>query len=131
MRRYGWLIVTVGIAVGGVAMAARPTKRLSDEERGAQLYERHCVQCHGTTAAGDGPATAALVAKVPDLRGGKLTADTREAQARLVLDGKGAMPSFSTSFDRYDAHRVLRHMERISGGAGADAPVTEPPSAPE
>lgn len=109
------------------AWAASPTKRLSDEARGELLYDRHCVQCHGTTTAGHGPAAEALVAEVPDLRG-KITRETRDAQAKLVLEGRGAMPSFDLSFDRYDARRILRHMERLAKkGDAPEEPDTAQP----
>jgi mono/diheme cytochrome c family protein len=32
----------------------------SDLGRGKAVYERHCLSCHGTNGAGDGPAAASL-----------------------------------------------------------------------
>ena len=32
----------------------------SDFGRGKAVYERHCLSCHGTNGAGDGPAAASL-----------------------------------------------------------------------
>jgi hypothetical protein len=40
----------------------------------------------------------------------------------VVLAGQGSMPSFSLSFDRYDARRVWRHMQRV---ATSDIPDTD------
>ncbi len=116
MRHIRSLCVLV-LAVLAVLLATpgHAEKRMSDEERGALLYDRHCVQCHGLEAAGDGPATAQLVAPVPDLRDA-MTKANRYAHATAVLDGAGAMPGFSISFDRYDARRVVRHMERAARG---------------
>lgn len=124
------------LLLAGVAVAARPTKRLDDLERGKQLYERHCIQCHGAKAAGDGAAAAAMVAKVPDLRVGKLTSANQELMVVSVLDGKGPMPSFETSFDRYEARRLLRYMQTLADGKAEDtapaAPAApEPPGEPE
>lgn len=124
MRKFWWLPV-FGVVIAGIALAGRPTKRLSDDDRGKQLYDRHCVQCHGPNAAGDGLAAAALVHPVPDLRDGKLSVGNRDAMAIVVIDGKNAMPSFEASFDRYDARRVLRWMEKQANGS-ADAPVETP-----
>ena len=56
-------LATLTLFVGLASEAARPTKRLSDEARGQLLYERHCVQCHGLQAAGDGPLTAETAAQ--------------------------------------------------------------------
>lgn len=124
------------VILTGVAIAARPTKRLDDAERGKQLYERHCVQCHGPKVAGDGAAAAALIAKVPDLRAGKLTNANQEAMVVVVLDGKGPMPSFETSFDRYEARRLLRYMQSLADGKAEETPpaapaAPEPPGEPE
>jgi cytochrome c553 len=120
-----WSLPLALLLVGGVAWSGRPSKRLSDEARGEQLYDRHCVQCHGATGAGDGAAAAALVAKVPDLRG-QLTADNREEKAKAVLYGKGVMPGFESSFDKYDARRALRHMEKLAREGSGEPPAEEP-----
>jgi high-affinity iron transporter len=96
------------LLVASLALGAPPApKRLTDAERGKELYERHCVACHGATAAGDGPAASALVAPVPDLRG---KVDPSAARVDVVRFGRGAMPAFEASFDEADAQRVLRHM---------------------
>lgn len=122
-------LVPAVLLVVGVAWAGQPSKRPTDEERGRELYERHCVQCHGATVAGDGPVAAALVKKVPDLSGETaLSADNREANVTVVLDGRGLMPSYVASFDRYDARRVMRYMERVARDPAA---ATAEPEAPE
>lgn len=66
------LLGGVGVLLGAVACATtgtpevaglRPPPAPSRLERGAALYARHCVLCHGSTGAGDGPAAAYLVPK--------------------------------------------------------------------
>ncbi len=37
-------------------------------EAGRRLYQAHCAACHGQHGAGDGPGTATLAARPPDLR---------------------------------------------------------------
>ncbi len=127
LRWFSWVVPFAVLLVASAAWATRPSKRLGDEARGEQLYTRHCVQCHGVSGAGDGPAAAALVAKVPDLRG-EVTGKNREAHAQIVLDGKGVMPGFEASFDRYDARRVLRHMEKVGRAAEGEVPVDGDPA---
>lgn len=100
------------LAVPVLALAGRPSKRLSDHDRGELLYQRHCMQCHGATNAGNGPAAEHLVAVVPDLRGG-MSQERREELVPVLLDGRGSMPSFQESFGRYDARRVLRYMAML------------------
>ena len=116
------LLVAAAVFGVGLAQAAKPNKRESDEELGKKLYSRHCVACHGEEAAGDGAASASLVVPVPDLRG-KLLSRDREKFAKIVLSGKGTMPAFELSMELDDARRVMREMERRS--------VAEPQSSPE
>ncbi len=123
-----WVLLTLALLAGAqAALAKKPSQRMSDDERGEMLYGRHCTQCHGPTAAGNGLATKSLVAPVPDLRG-QLNKDNREDYAQLVLRGAGPMPGFASSFDRYDARRIMRWMQKIGP---ADAPDWPPEPEPE
>lgn len=102
---------------------AADQKRPTDEQRGKELYDRHCAACHGVSAEGHGPATQALVVQVPDLKG-KLKVD--QATIDLVVMGRGPMPSFEASFDAEDARRVLAYMTKL----GTAPPVAPDPPAP-
>lgn len=107
---------------------ARPT----DAERGNELYERHCVQCHGAKADGKGPMASALVSEMPNLRG-VITKETLDKYVAVVQRGKNAMPGFELSFDQHDTRRVLREM--IRRGVDAEERPKEdkdtPPTPPE
>ena len=107
---------------------AADQKRPSDAARGEELYERHCLACHGVRAAGDGPATTALVAEVPDLQG-KVKAD--KATIDIVIGGRGPMPAFEPSFDASDAKRILRHMAKLTNETPKDEPKDEPEPDPK
>ena len=107
------ILVAMTIVAPLLSVIAFAEPRPTDEERGEELYNRHCIQCHGPTAAGDGPAAAALIAPIPDLSKSLLEKPSDEA-IQIVLNGKGTMPSFQLSFDKHDARRVLKHMERIT-----------------
>lgn len=119
MRRT--LPIATLLLIAGAAFADRPSKRQSDKVRGEMLYSQHCVQCHGPTAAGNGPATASLVVPIPDLRG-VITAENREQKVEVVLSGKGAMPGFFMTLDRHDARRAVRHMMRVGPEGAPDFP---------
>ena len=112
----------IWIAMTGVALSAGvSSKRPTDMERGKELYERHCVACHGSQARGDGPATAALVHPVPDLAG-RIKADPDRID--IVVFGAGTMPAFEASFDRSDAKRVLQYMA-VAHDKGRPTPVPD------
>lgn len=123
------LLLTFGLGWSQVAAGEQPTKRPTDEERGKELYQRHCEACHGGWARGHGPATQALVRPVPDLEG-KVNADDKTIM--VVMRGKGAMPSYEQTFDRFDAKRVLQHMSKLKGPEpkpDAASPKEEAPDA--
>ena len=113
-------------ALGGaiaVAAGTNNNKRPSDDERGRELYLRHCLMCHGAAGRGDGAASSFLVHAPSDLQG-RVKDD--DATAKLVLKGKEAMPGFEASFDRYDAHRVLKYMANL--GKAKPKPVGSAPA---
>lgn len=107
------------------ALAGQPTKRSTDEERGEELWLRHCQACHGPGNRGDGPAAEALVAKVPDLRG-KVKAD--DATVKVVLRGKASMPGYETTFiePKADTRRVLNYMATVHSKGSTQKPVKKP-----
>ena len=111
-----------------VALAEQPGKRLTDAERGEQLWERHCVACHGPANRGDGPATEALVVEVPDLQG---EVEVNDETLKLVLKGRGAMPGYETSFDKADARRVLQYMAKVHQAKRKAPPPPKAPAAPK
>lgn len=134
------------VGVGLVALATTavavdwPNKIPTNAERGQQLYDRHCLACHGPLGKGDGPLNANLVTPTPDLSkgfGGK----ARDELVRIVMKGRGTMPGFEQSFRdlwpasgdlREYAKDVLDHMEHLEQRKKATPPPKpEKPTKPE
>jgi mono/diheme cytochrome c family protein len=120
------LFLSALLIYSAAAPAGQPTKRPTDLDRGQQLWERHCWQCHGATNQGDGPAAASLVHTVPNLVGQMVVSDEL---ARTILRGKGPMPGYEQSFDFHDARRVLKYQATLS--AETDQAGTEPEDEPD
>lgn len=120
--------IVLALVLAGLASAAQPARRQSDADRGRDLYQRHCLACHGAGARGDGPASAALVVKPGDLQG-KVNVDPETIA--VVTRGRGAMPAFDQTFNTEDAKRVLNHMKGLTDQpeTPADAPVPAPEDA--
>lgn len=133
-----WMTGLVLLGIGGLTtvQAKEFASRVPDSRvRGEELYNRHCVACHGDKGAGDGPMTVALVVPVPAL---DVAIPTRniEPLVEVVMVGKGAMPGFARAFedlypwegDFNDAARdVLKYMKSLSGEAAVsskDGPIT-------
>ncbi|MGB0641610.1 MAG: c-type cytochrome, partial [Myxococcota bacterium] len=94
------------IFITSLALAASPTRRLPDDERGAELYMKNCWMCHGKVAEGNGPAAEALSTESPALA--KRYEKTEwDKVIRVIMDGKGDMPAFSPVMDRHEARRIL------------------------
>lgn len=126
--RWMLLALVMSAFAGSAVTAAEWPKRVPRaEERGRELYDRHCVSCHGDAAQGDGPAAADLITKVPDLSKGFEGRD-RDTLVKAVMIGAGAMPGFEQVFRDLkpapskgyvdDAHAVLDHMAKIGKEAG-------------
>jgi mono/diheme cytochrome c family protein len=92
---------------------------LAHLRRGAAVYERYCIQCHGVTGDGNGVAAAYLIPKPRDYRRGifKFTSTTygarpvREDLVRTVHRGiRGtSMPSFALLAPQ-DLEAVVDHV---------------------
>ena len=96
--------------ITSLALAAQPTKRAKDFDRGGNLYKQNCWMCHGKMGEGDGPAAAALSTEAPALAK-RLESSEQTKMVRVILDGRGDMPSFSPIFGRADAKRILKWLE--------------------
>ena len=93
-----------------VALAGQPTKRLSDADRGGELYMTNCWMCHGKKGQGNGPASEAFSTESPQI------AKTIERKAweraiRVIMDGRGDMPGYSQVMDKHDVKRILTWLE--------------------
>ena len=91
-----------------ILIALLATPAVADEHAdGAQLYQQHCVACHGATATGDGPMAALLRVPVADLTG-------------IAARNGGIFPLT-------DVVRIIDgRQERQGHGAGAPMPVFGP-----
>jgi mono/diheme cytochrome c family protein len=123
MLRWAWMWLAVGAAFAG-----QPTRKPTDVERGRELYQRHCQQCHGVGGRGDGPTSPALVRKPADLQG---KVQVNDATLQVVLRGRGAMPAFDQSFGQDDARRTLQYFAALKDPPVAARPAPPPPPAEE
>jgi mono/diheme cytochrome c family protein len=101
------LLFSVGLA-GAQETKIKVPLNPTAADSGDEMYKEYCVDCHGKTGKGDGPAAAALKTSTPDLtllakkNGGKFPAD----HVRSVLEmgvaetahGKKDMPIWGPLF---------------------------------
>ena len=84
-------------ALAGVGAAAWAQDQV---EAGAQLYEEHCMGCHGEKLKAPGTSF--------DLR--KLTTEQRSRFDKFVLDGKGQMPPWRGTLNETELDQLWAYI---------------------
>jgi mono/diheme cytochrome c family protein len=87
-------------AAGALAFFAAGAAAQDAVEAGEQLYEEHCMGCHGEKLRNPGTTF--------DLR--KLTANDRPRFDKLVMEGKGQMPPWRGTLDEADLDRLWAYV---------------------
>jgi mono/diheme cytochrome c family protein len=110
------------------ALAAVPAQAQSKPDpsaaaKGAVVYVRYCVACHGKGARGDGPLAADLQVKVPDMttlsarNGGRFPEERvrRIIESGEVLRGHGTpdMPAWGDAFRKTEGTDARTPQEAI------------------
>jgi len=93
------------------------------QERGALVYQRFCLPCHGPTGAGDGlvakrgfpPPPALFAAHARDMKDGQLF--------HIIAYGQGNMPGYAAQVAAEDRWRAVLHVRQLQQRA---APSTAP-----
>src|SRR5262245_30760909 len=121
------------IAAAIVAAEARSTPAAQDQPgRGRLLYQLHCVECHGESGRGDGPAAAFLSPRPRDLTSGRFKIRTTESgsvatdedliqSVRQGLYGS-AMPAWNRILSDGDVHDVVSYIKTFSPRFGGEPP---------
>ncbi len=76
-------------------------------EQGAGIYAQRCLACHGRQGGGDGPQTAFLGVRVPDLRESLSVKQDSELLA-IISGGKNLMPAFGPVLTETEQRSVLK-----------------------
>ena len=121
------VMATVIFIVGGghARLHAQPS-------RGTLVYDAHCVECHGATGRGDGPAASHLTPAPRDFTSGKYkirstdsgnvpTDDDLLQTVRLGLYGS-AMPAWGTILSDADLREVVGYIKTLSPRFSGDTP---------
>lgn len=102
---------------------AQPKHDPAAAAKGAVVYVRYCVSCHGPSARGDGPLAADLRVPVPDVTTLAARSGGRFPEARVeriiqsgeVLRGHGSadMPAWGDAFKRTEGTGAATPQEAI------------------
>ncbi len=129
--------------------AQQPATRLaaaSTDSHGKAVYDAHCVECHGKTGKGDGPAAMILMPHPRDFSSGRYkirstetgSLPTDEDLTRSIRQGLfgTAMPAWQGILPDDDIREVVRYIKTLSPRFAAEQPepvaaTTPVPSSPE
>lgn len=127
--------------VGGAG--AQPPTAAGPGGRGREVYDAHCVECHGESGRGDGPAASVLMPRPRDFTGadykirstetGSLpTDDDIVTSVRRGLPGS-AMPAWEPLLSDADIRAVSGYLKSFSPRFASEAPerVTLPAAVPD
>jgi mono/diheme cytochrome c family protein len=126
---------------GDQITASTPPQASGSAERGRTVYQKHCVECHGASGKGDGPASHLLVPRPRDFTLGRYKIRSTETGSvptdddliRSVKKGLygSAMPGWETILSDADITDVVAHLKSLSPRFRSDAPQAVLPVARE
>jgi mono/diheme cytochrome c family protein len=91
--------------------------------RGAVVFERYCVPCHGAGGAGDGLIVEHGFRRPPSLVRA-FTRNMKDGQLfHIVTYGRGAMPAHGAQIPVSDRWKAVLHVRVLQQAAGAAAPA--------
>ncbi len=110
---------------------SNPYEALAGDEQwvayGQEMYDRHCMVCHGTEGRGDGPVIG------PDLFPMGMSLVTGNAPGRtdgymygIIRVGRGLMPAYGGRTTDAERWAIVNYVNRLQAAAGA----AEAPAAP-
>src|SRR5580765_5795231 len=124
----------------GTRMLAQPgAAPPASGARGKQVYDAHCVECHGGEGKGDGPAAHLMTPRPRDFTRGRYKIRSTESGSvpsvedllRTVRQGlyASAMPGWQKLLPDDDIRAVVDYVKSLSTRFGAEPPVGIPASA--
>lgn len=134
--KHAWLSLTLCLAalVVGDGVLHGPAHAQADGavRNGQQIYAAHCVECHGATGRGDGPAAHLLTPRPRDFAAGKYKIRTTETGSlptdadlmRSVRQGLygSAMPAWEPILTDREIGAVVEYIKSLSPRFGDETP---------
>src|SRR6266550_2769794 len=132
--------ILAAAALGQHLFAQPPTTSASPPSRGKEVYDSHCVECHGSEGKGDGPAAHLMTPRPRDFTRGRYKIRSTESGSvptdddllRSVRQGLYAstMPGWQKILPDDDIRAVVTYVKTFSPRFAAEPPVLIPTSSP-
>ncbi len=135
----GIVAATAATLVLVVTFYSRTLAQPAAASRGKQIYDAHCVECHGTSGKGDGPASHLMTPRPRDFTSAKYKIRSTETGSlptdddllRSVRQGLygSAMPGWQKILPEDDVRAVVDYVKTLSPRFAAEKPQPLPVSA--
>lgn len=98
-------------------------------ERGRQIYEQRCLECHGKEGRGDGIRAPFLSPRPGNLVSAATSAKSDKDLLKVIANGRArtAMPAWKDVLSDEEQQAVLRYIRSL---VRFSRPLTPPPPAP-
>jgi mono/diheme cytochrome c family protein len=131
-RRTAWAVAAAVMATVIFIVAGGHTRLHAQPSRGKFVYDAHCVECHGASGKGDGPAASHLTPAPRDFTSGKYKIRSTESgnvpadddllqTVRRGLYGT-AMPAWDKLLPDADLREVVGYIKTLSPRFSGDTP---------
>lgn len=96
------ILIAAAVAVSACSPGGPP-----EDATGEEIYAELCARCHGTDLSGGvGPALGP---------GTNSAAESDEFLEFTITNGRGRMPSFSSSLDEQQVDRLVGYIREVQG----------------
>jgi cytochrome c oxidase cbb3-type subunit 2 len=126
-------------ALGTRMLAQRGGATPAPGSRGKQVYDAHCVECHGAEGKGDGPAAHLMIPTPRDFTRGRYKIRTTESGSvptdedllRTVRQGlyASSMPGWQKLLPDEDIRAVVEYVKTFSPRFKGEQPIAIQPTA--
>lgn len=112
---YGYENNNAGYERAGLEL--RNPIKLNDKvlAEGEILYSKFCIQCHGSTGAGDGLVAAKLPGPPPAYTSGALANLTEGKIFHSITYGKGMMGSHASQLSQEERWKLVHYVQKLQG----------------
>jgi uncharacterized membrane protein SirB2 len=98
-----FIIAAYGLAEASHKKMITPARELNSGNSGKEIYDNYCTKCHGEDGkAGIMGSTDLSMSQLDDA-----------AALRMIRNGKGSMPSFSSSLDDHQLNALVQYIRTL------------------
>ena len=102
------------LTMQNVRGGAKDFQPAQNAQSGAQLFQKHCAQCHG--AQGHGGQRMGL-GVIPPINTDKVKTLTDAQLQHIIINGKGRMPPMKRTVTNKEIAPIIRYLKQLRSGA--------------